>query len=55
MIQYKASLLNRLFWCHALPALHLPLGPLPRSKLVFKQVVFVFQVGIRVDVSSVAT
>lgn len=38
-----------------LPPFHLPLRPLPRGKLILEQVVFVFEVGVGIDVSCVAT
>lgn len=37
-----------------LPSFHLPFRPLPRGKLVLEQIVFVLQVGVGIDVTSVA-
>lgn len=37
-----------------LPPFHFPFSPLPCCKFVFKQIIFVFQVWVRVDVASIA-
>lgn len=39
----------------SLPSFSLPLCPLSSCKLVFKEIIFIFQVGIGINVSSIAT